>query len=367
MSTPKVTVIITSYNDAKLLPKCLDALLNQTLKDIEIIGVNDASSDNTLEVLQDYAKRDSRVKFIDNPKNIGLAASRNHGLEQGTAPFFMFCDADDYYEPTMCQAMYDAITESKADLAISEIRVTYQAHQDMKPSDDNYYSLKYHSLQTIDGELIYNTDLSSTNKIFRKSILDRYHLTFPAGRRFEDAYFCVAYFCASKTAYYINQQLYNYIRHAGSIMSETWSKDNTANDHAIDHLHIAFMLYDFLEQHELLAKYNTLYWRFFEAFEDFALRNSKSPERIKQVKAEALAFIRQHDASFMAANPENRSRIQSLSAGKAHFDTAKLKRLIIKFLPTYRLTTENIQRLRTLELKHQQLAEKLQQLQEREK
>ena len=73
MNNPKVSVIVTSYNDAKLLPKCLNALLEQTLKDIEIIGVNDASADNTLEVLQKYAQKDSRVKFIDNPKNIGLA------------------------------------------------------------------------------------------------------------------------------------------------------------------------------------------------------------------------------------------------------------------------------------------------------
>ena len=361
MNSPKVSVIVTSYNDAKLLPKCLDALLSQTLADIEIIGVNDASSDDTLDVLKRYAKQDSRVKYVDNPENVGLAASRNRGIEKATAPFLMFCDADDYYEPTMCQDMYQAITESKADLALSEIRVTYNAHAEMKPSDDNYYSLKYHGLQKVDRNVIYNTDLSSTDKIFRKAILDKYHLEFPEGKRFEDAYFCAAYFCASQTAFFLNKQLYNYVRHAGSIMSQTWSKD-TADDHAIDHLHIAFMLYDFLDKYELLAKYNELYWQYFEAFEDFALRNSKSKERIRQVKAEASKFVEEHRASFESANVNNQENIQRLNSGKFYFSTTGLKRFLIKLMPTYRLATENIQRLRTLEVKHQQLLEKIDQL-----
>ena len=361
MTNPKVSIIVTSYNDAKLLPKCLDALLGQTLVDIEIIGVNDASSDDTLAILKQYAKQDVRVKYVNNPENVGLAASRNRGIAQATAPFLMFCDADDYYEPTMCQDMYEAITHSKADLAISEIRVTYNAHAEMKPSDDNYYSLKYHGLQRIDRNVIYNTDLSSTDKIFRKATLDKYHLEFPEGKRFEDAYFCVAYFCVSQTAFFLNKQLYNYVRHAGSIMSQTWSK-TTADDHAIDHLHIAFMLYDFLDQHNLLAKYNELYWQYFEAFLDFALRNSKSKERIRQVKAEASEFVQKHLASFQNANISNRENIQRLNSRRFYFSTTRLKRFLIKLMPTYHLTTENIQRLSTLEIKHQQLLEKIDQL-----
>lgn len=361
MSKPKVSIIVTSYNDANLLPKCLDALLGQTLSEIEIIGVNDASSDDTLAVLQRYAQKDSRVKVVDNPENLGLAASRNRGLTKVTAPFVMFCDADDYYEPTMCQAMYQAITEHNVSLAISEIGVIYHAHADMKPSDDNYYSLKYHGLQSITPELIYNTDLSSTNKIFRKAVLDQYHLEFPAGKRYEDSYFCVAYFCVSQSVFFVNQRLYNYVRHAGSIMSQTWSKD-TADDHAIDHLHIAFMLYNFLAQNDLLGQYNVLFWQYYEAFLDFALRNSKSQARIREVKREANTFIQEHQSDFNQAAPHNQEAIHRLVSGKFYFSTTRLKRLLIKLLPTYRLTTENIQRLRNLEIKHQQLLEKFNQL-----
>lgn len=361
MSKPKVSVIVTSYNDAKLLPKCLDALINQSLSDIEIIGVNDASSDNTLEVLKRYAQQDARVKVVDNPENVGLAASRNRGLEKVTAPFVMFCDADDYYEPTMCQDMYEAITQNDTGLAISEIGVIYHAHSEMKPSDDNYYSLKYHGLQQVTGNLIYNTDLSSTNKIFRKSVLDQYHLTFPDGKRYEDSYFCVAYFCVSETAFYLNKRLYNYVRHAGSIMSQTWSKD-TASDHAIDHLYIAFMLYDFLDQHALLAKYNDLFWQYFEAFADFALRNSKTTARVKQVKAEAQAFITAHPASFQATMPATQENIRRLVSGKFYFSTTRIKRLLVKFLPTYRITVTNLQTLQHLEKKQQQLMSDLETL-----
>lgn len=364
MKSPLVSVIVTAYNNAEFLPKCLESLLAQTLTDIEIICINDASTDNTTEILEDFTKRDTRIRAITNDQNLGVSATRNRGIALTQAPYIMFCDGDDYYNPETCAAMYDAIHDHDVNLGISEINIIYQAHAEMKPSDDNYYSLKYSGRQTLSDDAIYNTDLAPTNKIFKKSLIEQYHLAFPEGYRFEDAYFCVAYMCIAGTAYYLNQRLYNYVRREHSAMSSVWS-GQSATDIAIDHLHIAFLLYDFLEQHELLAKYNALYWRFFEAFADFAIRNSKTPARVKQVKAKALDFVHQHDASFMAASPENREHIHSLIAGKARFNPTKLKRFLIKLLPTYRLATENIQRLCTLELKHQQLLEELHQLEEK--
>ncbi len=365
MKTPVVSIIVTSFNDAKYLPKCLDALKDQTLEEIEVIGVNDASEDNTLEVLKDYAEKDERFKYIDNPKNIGLAASRNRGIEASTAPFVMFCDADDYYEPETCEELYKAITENQTDLAIGEIRVIYKAHREMKLSDDGYYALKFAGRQQVNDHLIFNTDLSATNKIFRREILEKCQISFPEGLRFEDAYFCVAYFCESTTVFYVNKPLYNYVRHAGSIMSQTWSKE-IENDHAIDHLHIAFALYDFLERRALLGRYNELFWCFFGAFESFAIEHSKSHERVKQVKHEAREFVEQHAESFNAAEVAEQEYVRRLSAGRFHISSTRVKQFLLRFMPTYRLSIANIHQLRALSRRNQQLLKQVDELENRQ-
>ena len=149
MTKPLISVIVCCYNSEEFLSLCLDSLINQTLKGIEIICVNDGSSDKTQGIIKSYIKKDHRIKLVENPKNVGLAESRNNGVKNAKADLIMFCDADDYYETQTCEEMYNAITKSKADLAICEIKVIYEAHSDMRYSDDCYYSLKYSGLRTI--------------------------------------------------------------------------------------------------------------------------------------------------------------------------------------------------------------------------
>lgn len=209
----------------------------------------------------------------------------------------MFCDADDYYEPSMCEDLLKSIKESDADLAISEIHVIYEAHSDLKYSDDNYYSLKFSGLEEITDDIILNTDLSPTNKIFRKSIIEKYQIRYPEGLYYEDAYFCPAYLCSSKNIFYLNERLYNYIRHENSTMSNTFSS-KVDKDLAINHLYIAFRLFDFLTLNNLIDKYNDLFWQLFYSFELFALNNSKTRKRVDEVKTKALNFIAQNKEYF---------------------------------------------------------------------
>lgn len=362
MKKPLISVIVTTYNTAEYLRTCLDALIHQTLKDIEIICVDDNSTDHTLDIIQEYLKKDSRIRLLQTTQNSGISACRNLGLESAKADYIMFCDGDDYYEPTACEKMHHAITSHHTDIAINEINVIYQAHADMRVSDDNYYALRYNGLQVINENLISYTDLSPTNKIFKKSIIEQYDLTFPTGRHFEDAYFCTAYLCACQTAYYINERLYNYIRHEGSIMSQTWST-NDGPDYAIDHLYIAFELYDFLIKNHLYDKHHQLYWRLFASFESFAINNSKSRSRVKEVKAAARTFIKAHQADFNQEKINNGTiceEIIHLSSSKFYISTTRLKRIIIKFMPTYRIEVENIQRLRTLKTKNKRLLQDMQ-------
>ena len=93
---PKVSVIVPVYNTAQYLPECLDSILSQTLKDIEIIAINDGSPDNSIDILKEYAAKDERLKIIDK-KNEGVGKARNDGIRAAEGEFIAFMDSDDYY------------------------------------------------------------------------------------------------------------------------------------------------------------------------------------------------------------------------------------------------------------------------------
>ena len=104
MAASRVDIVVPVYNVEKYISDCLDSLLAQTMKDIRIICVNDGSTDESLDIVNRYAEKDSRIIVI-NQKNGGRSAARNAGLRKVTAPYVMFCDSDDYYLPDTCKLM----------------------------------------------------------------------------------------------------------------------------------------------------------------------------------------------------------------------------------------------------------------------
>ena len=98
--TPKVSVVIPVYNVEQYLQQCLNSILNQTLKEIEVICVDDGSTDKTPEMIGEYAKRDKRIKFIDNKQNAGIVATLNQGLEFCCGEYIARMDSDDISLPT---------------------------------------------------------------------------------------------------------------------------------------------------------------------------------------------------------------------------------------------------------------------------
>ena len=105
---PKVSVIIPIYNVETYLPQCLDSIINQTLKEIEIICVDDGSTDKSLDILKEYAKKDKRVAIITQ-KNLHAGVARNAGLSQAKGEYISFLDSDDFCEPEMFEKMYQVI------------------------------------------------------------------------------------------------------------------------------------------------------------------------------------------------------------------------------------------------------------------
>ena len=113
---PKVSILIPVYNTAGYLPKCLASVLNQTLREIEIIVVNDASPDNAAEILAEYAAKDNRIKIITHEKNGGILAARLSGIAAATGEYLIFLDADDYLNTDTARACYAKAKKTGADM-----------------------------------------------------------------------------------------------------------------------------------------------------------------------------------------------------------------------------------------------------------
>lgn len=114
MENPKVSIIVPIYNVEKYLDRCMDSLLNQTLKDIEIIMVDDGSPDNCPKMCDEYAKKDARIKVV-HKKNGGLADARNAGLDVAIGRYIAFVDSDDFVKTEMYEQLYDQAEKAKAD------------------------------------------------------------------------------------------------------------------------------------------------------------------------------------------------------------------------------------------------------------
>ncbi|MDR1123958.1 MAG: glycosyltransferase, partial [Elusimicrobiota bacterium] len=109
-----ISIIIPVYNTGRYLPRCLDSVLAQTFKDFEVIAVNDGSSDNSANILADYAKKDSRIKVITQA-NQGQSMARNNGLKAARGRFVYFIDSDDYIHPQLLEIAYHFVTKYDAD------------------------------------------------------------------------------------------------------------------------------------------------------------------------------------------------------------------------------------------------------------
>lgn len=117
---PKVSIIIPVYNVEKYLARCLDSVISQTLKDIEIICINDGSTDNSANIISVYAEKDERIKIITQ-SNAGISKTRNIGIKKATGEFIGFVDSDDFVEKDFYEKLYNAAIRNNADIACSSI------------------------------------------------------------------------------------------------------------------------------------------------------------------------------------------------------------------------------------------------------
>jgi len=300
---PIVSVIVPNYNAAQFLPTCLDSLRAQTLENIEIICVDDGSTDDSLDILKQYAQLDSRIKVIAQA-NQGQSAARNTALENAKAPYIMNCDSDDWFDLDMCRLMVETLEREQVDMVICATNVIMQVPEDLQDGMKEYLRLKHSGKQLIDQGIMLSTNVFVWNKIFKRSIINEHQISYPIGLLYEDAYFCDAYLVVSDSIYYLDVALYNYLRHETSVMSLTYQKAT----HTTDHLLIVMKTWENLEKEGLLESHCEFFWRRFFEYLILTLRFTQGTEH-RNAKTLAKTFVRQNQKSLAQASIKTRAKI----------------------------------------------------------
>ena len=221
-----ISVIVPAYNIAEYLPRCLDSILNQTYSNLEVIVISDGSTDNTNEIIKEYANIDSRIVPVFK-ENTGVSDTRNKGLEMAKGGYIGFVDGDDFIEPNMYELLLKNAIENDAD-------ISHCGYQMVFPSRVDYYynTGKIIKLDRNNGliELIKANyfEPSICNKIYKKEILQNISLNINLIEN-EDLLFNVQAFMNCNKSIYEDKPLYHYILRKNSACTSSFNIKKTDN------------------------------------------------------------------------------------------------------------------------------------------
>lgn len=219
MDTPKVSIITAVYNGAKYLDKYFDSLLNQTLKEIEIICVNNVSTDNSLEILNKYASKDNRITVIDNKEN-NLGGAINLGIKRAKSKYICPVDQDDWVDVNMFKTLIDHSDNETADIVISDY-YEYYNESDVR-TIINVPNEIANSVEDIKKYILINGGRIFTNIIKKKLFTDN-NLFYPEHLFYPDNGISAPLYCLATKIIKVDKPLYYY---NSSNISLTRSKDN---------------------------------------------------------------------------------------------------------------------------------------------
>ncbi len=244
---PKVSVIIPFNNVENYIEECLNSVLSQTLDDIEIILINDASTDRTLEIVEGYLQKDSRIKLININERKGQGFARNRGIEIATGEYIGFVDSDDFIEPDMFECLYNSAKTNNTDISMCQVR----EYDDI---NENYITSDYYSLSCLSSfqndvfsaedtkNCILDINVALWNKIYKREYLNNIGEKFPEGFIYEDLPFFFGTYLPAKRIQIVWKNLYSYrINRKNSTMQQF-------NNKILDRLPMVSLTYEKLKQ-----------------------------------------------------------------------------------------------------------------------
>lgn len=208
----KISVIIPVYNSGEYLKQCLDSILSQSYIDFEIICIDDFSSDNSLDILQEYSLKDSRITIIRNPYNIGAARSRNIGIQFARGEYVIILDSDDYFENDFIEDMYNKLFQYDADVVLCNYDMV---DSKTKETLGTYHHIEDNALKKMKGlidkeffqDRLLNLFIDAPwNKMVKRDFLLEYDLLFQDLRNSNDVYWSAMIIILANKITYINRK-----------------------------------------------------------------------------------------------------------------------------------------------------------------
>ncbi len=284
---PDVSIIVPVYNVENYLRQCMDSIIIQTHTNIEIICINDGSTDQCGTVLDQYAYQDRRVTIITQP-NRGLSAARNAGLKRANGKYILFVDSDDWLHPQTVAELYRQIVRFKADICVYGFHYSCENKSDLPL---NYYGLSPDSSFTYEqiSEKIFGR-VSVWSKMYRRRFICRHNLTFPEGLIFEDVIFHVRSFVYASKICQLNRSLYYYRTDNQTSITNS----SAANSKLLDIIKAIDMVYSFLENENKITTMKTQFCLFMKWHLSSHLQRAAEPIKNRLV-TETLAWLSRHD------------------------------------------------------------------------
>lgn len=215
----KISIIIPIYNVEQYLSQCLDSVIHQTYKNLEIILINDGSTDNSGKICNEYAKMDNRIRVF-HKKNEGVSSARNMGLNNCTGDFIGFVDPDDFIEYNMYEILYNEQQRTNADIIWCNYSLYYSLNKQILGeinSNISYNLLNINEKNDFYSDLFYKYKMKAYlwNKLYKKEIFS--YIKFPYKKNFEDLFIFVYLMSQANKISFINKNLYYYRQRDSSI------------------------------------------------------------------------------------------------------------------------------------------------------
>ncbi len=273
------SVIVPAYNVEKYLKQCLDSIKQQTYTDFEVIIVDDCSTDNSVNIIQDYVNQDRRFKLVQQSKNKGVSAARNTALDIAAGEYIIFIDADDWVDKKMFENVEKGFRNNPTADVVWFNSYAYNEQNGEKRLFDQI-KRKDHIEQSNEKELLYIVGCL-WDKAYKRSKIEEAHLRFPEGLIVEDTYFTFAYSSKYPTYYMMNEPYYYYRK----FRQGSYCTDDQSGNRIVDQFKIIPLIYKFLKEQNLLQQYSlTLLGLFLEYIRSILYLKDKHETILKMAK-----------------------------------------------------------------------------------
>lgn len=294
---PCISIVIPAYNAGKYIEKCLQSIIYQNYKDIEIIIVNDGSTDNTREICEKFVNQDSRIKLI-NTENKGAGSARNTGIDAAKGEYISFIDSDDYICPNYYSRMYEMIKAGDADIVEGHYKRVSGYDEDVFTNTGNvqeYTNIEKLLILYGDDEVEYINSVIVTNKLYRSSLFKE--VRFPVNRIIDDEFIIYKLIYNSKKIISTSDIMYAYVQSEESVMRASFKEKRVK-----DTLDVYDEVYEFFKDKGNDKLIEEILIRYLKYGIELAQKTSKSKDIIEKNKTYEYIKNKFEEKSRIAEN-----------------------------------------------------------------